>query len=233
MRSVYSQQVCTAQELFVDMLAAKFNMDRLEFRKKFAKLDKLRTVLDKISYAWEDEPAAGCRPGRRRLAGAQAGHGLPGAARLPPRDRESQGVQSDHRPSGHPGGLRHRAGEGRRQSAGNGSADPGRVPRRRGVRTDGQPAPRGRSLPRGQLGQLRLHPAVERAPRQARRSTSCDPDPNEKPAGQGETTVPAARAATACAYANAIGQMPTNWPVSHNQPLHFKPYPTVPPLPTY
>jgi isoquinoline 1-oxidoreductase beta subunit len=58
------------------------------------------------------------------------------------------------------------------------------------------------------------------------------PDPNEKPAGQGETAVPASRAATACAYVAATRQMPSIWPVAHTQPLHFKPYPTVPPLPT-
>ena len=129
-----------------------------------------------------DGPAAGCRPGRRRLAGAQAGDGLHRAARLPPRDGESQGSQGAHRPSGHQGGVRHHSGEGRRQPAGHGSADPGRVPRRRGLRTDGQPAPRGRSLPGGQLGQLRLHPAVERAAQQAR-----DPHPaarSEREAGR-------------------------------------------------
>ena len=60
-----------------------------------------------------------------------------------------------------------------------------------------------------------------------------DPDPMEKPAGQDETAVPVSRAATACAYVAATGQNPHTWPVAHNQPLHFKPYPTVPPLPTY
>lgn len=63
MRSVYSQQVCTAQELFVDQLAAKFGIDRLEFRKKFGKLDKIRTVLDKISYAWETDLPPGVGQG--------------------------------------------------------------------------------------------------------------------------------------------------------------------------
>ena len=55
----------------------------------------------------------------------------------------------------------------------------------------------------------------------------------EKPAGQGETAVPVSRAATACAYVAATGQMPSTWPAAYSQPLHFKPYPTVPPLPTY
>jgi isoquinoline 1-oxidoreductase subunit beta len=66
------------------------------------------------------------------------------------------------------------------------------------------------------------------------------PDPNEKPAGQGETAVPVSRAATACAYARALGQTPTHWPVAHRwssggatqQRLHFEPKPSVPPLPT-
>jgi isoquinoline 1-oxidoreductase beta subunit len=38
-------------------------------------------------------------------------------------------------------------------------------------------------------------------------------------------------AAVACAYARATGTMPTSFPVNHNQPLGFTPYPTIPPLP--
>jgi isoquinoline 1-oxidoreductase beta subunit len=38
-------------------------------------------------------------------------------------------------------------------------------------------------------------------------------------------------AAVACAYARATGTMPTSFPINHNGPLDFTPYPTVPPLP--
>jgi isoquinoline 1-oxidoreductase beta subunit len=38
-------------------------------------------------------------------------------------------------------------------------------------------------------------------------------------------------AAVACAYARATGVVPTTFPINHNAPLGFVPYPTVPPLP--
>ena len=38
-------------------------------------------------------------------------------------------------------------------------------------------------------------------------------------------------AATACAYGRATGTLPTQFPINHNQPLGFTPYPTVPPMP--
>jgi isoquinoline 1-oxidoreductase beta subunit len=38
-------------------------------------------------------------------------------------------------------------------------------------------------------------------------------------------------AAVACAYARATGTLPTSFPINHDQPLGFTPYPTVPPLP--
>ena len=42
---------------------------------------------------------------------------------------------------------------------------------------------------------------------------------------------PPSMAAVACAYARATGTMPTEFPINHNEPLGFIPYPTVPPLP--
>jgi isoquinoline 1-oxidoreductase subunit beta len=49
--------------------------------------------------------------------------------------------------------------------------------------------------------------------------------------GAGELGVAPAMAATACAYARATGTTPTEFPINHNQPLGFTPYPTVPPTP--
>jgi isoquinoline 1-oxidoreductase beta subunit len=51
------------------------------------------------------------------------------------------------------------------------------------------------------------------------------------PGGAGELGVSPAMAATACAYARATGTLPTSFPINHNAPLGFVPYPTVPPLP--
>ena len=38
-------------------------------------------------------------------------------------------------------------------------------------------------------------------------------------------------AAVACAYWRATGTMPTSFPINHDQPLGFTPFPTVPPIP--
>jgi isoquinoline 1-oxidoreductase beta subunit len=51
------------------------------------------------------------------------------------------------------------------------------------------------------------------------------------PGGIGEFGVAATMAATACAYWRATGTFPTQFPINHDQPLGFTPYPTVPPLP--
>jgi isoquinoline 1-oxidoreductase beta subunit len=57
------------------------------------------------------------------------------------------------------------------------------------------------------------------------------PPTSSSPGGAGEFGVAATMAAVACAYGRATGQMPTSFPINHNQPLGFTPYPTVPPLP--
>jgi len=57
------------------------------------------------------------------------------------------------------------------------------------------------------------------------------PPTTDKPGGAGELGVAPVMAATACAYARATATMPTEFPVNHNQPLGFTPYPTVPPIP--
>ena len=57
------------------------------------------------------------------------------------------------------------------------------------------------------------------------------PPTSGTPGGAGELGVAPSMAAVACAYARATGTMPTSFPINHNQPLGFTPYPTVPPLP--
>jgi isoquinoline 1-oxidoreductase beta subunit len=51
------------------------------------------------------------------------------------------------------------------------------------------------------------------------------------PGGAGEFGVCASMAAVACAYGRATGTMPTNFPINHDEPLGFTPFPTVPPIP--
>jgi isoquinoline 1-oxidoreductase beta subunit len=57
------------------------------------------------------------------------------------------------------------------------------------------------------------------------------PATTDEPGGAGEFGVAASMAAVACAYARATGSMPTSFPINHNGPLGFTPYPVVPPLP--
>jgi isoquinoline 1-oxidoreductase beta subunit len=231
MRSVYSQQVCTAQELFVDKLAAKFGMDRLEFRKKFGKLEKIRTVLDKISYAWE----ADLPPGVGQGVGVWLEHKQVTACI----------VQLDCRPETVNRKV-YKARTGPRVIRAAYATIPGKVvinplgmeAQIQGGFLDGVAYALTASLHLQDGHFLEAswdnyaYTRQWNVPLNKLEIHILPPDPNEKPAGQGETAVPASRAATACAYAHAMGEN-THWPVAHNQPLHFEPYPTVPPLPTY
>lgn len=57
------------------------------------------------------------------------------------------------------------------------------------------------------------------------------PPTTGRPGGAGEFGVASSKAATACALARATGTMPTSFPINHNDPLAFTPYPTVPSIP--
>jgi isoquinoline 1-oxidoreductase beta subunit len=57
------------------------------------------------------------------------------------------------------------------------------------------------------------------------------PPTSDEPGGAGEFGVAASMAAVACAYARATGTMPTSFPINHNGPLGFTPYPVIPPIP--
>ncbi|ALE85755.1 molybdopterin cofactor-binding domain-containing protein [Pseudonocardia sp. HH130629-09] len=52
-----------------------------------------------------------------------------------------------------------------------------------------------------------------------------------EPGGAGEFGVAATCGAIACAYVRATGKVPTEFPILHNEPLPFDPYPTIPPVP--
>jgi isoquinoline 1-oxidoreductase subunit beta len=231
MRSVYSQQVCTAQELFVDMLADKFGMDRLEFRHKFAKLDKIRPLLDKLRPAWRTDLPPG------------VGQGV--AVWLEHKQATACLVELDCRPETVNRQVR-QAITGPRVTRAVYATVPGKVV----VNPLGMEAQIQGGFLDGVAYALTASLHLEdghfleaswdnyaytrqwNVPVNKIEIHILPPDPMEKPAGQGETTVPVARAATACAYVRATGEMPSVWPVAHTKPLHFKPYPTVPPLPT-
>ena len=77
-----------------------------------------------------------------------------------PRPSNRDGPRRRHRAAGHQGRLRRRRRPGG-QPARPGGPDDGRDHGRHRAGPDLQPAPARRPLPRGQLGQLLLHPAVE------------------------------------------------------------------------
>jgi isoquinoline 1-oxidoreductase beta subunit len=57
------------------------------------------------------------------------------------------------------------------------------------------------------------------------------PPTTGQPGGAGEFGVAAAKAATAAALGRATGTLPTRFPVNHDGPLGFEPYPYVPSIP--
>ena len=57
------------------------------------------------------------------------------------------------------------------------------------------------------------------------------PSDSGQPGGAGEAGVAASMAAVACAYARAVGEVPTYFPINHRDPLAFTPKPFVPPIP--
>lgn len=57
------------------------------------------------------------------------------------------------------------------------------------------------------------------------------PPTTGQPGGAGEFGVAAAKAAVACALARATGKLPTSFPINHDAPLGFTPYPFVPSIP--
>lgn len=86
--------------------------------------------------------------------------------------------------------------------------------------------PSGRTLPGGQLGQLRLHAAVER-PARVRGGDHAVGVGAAGGCRRGRRG--ASGAAVACAYTRATGQMPKRFPINHDDPIPFEVKPSFPP----
>ena len=173
MRNIYSPDVRVASELVVDQLAATMGMDPYQFRRRF-----LQATSGCSRCSTRSPRSAGgasrCPPGRaqgiaihKEYKGARACLvEIDCRPRRPGRDDPRGG----HRPAGHQGdviavdvGLRDQPARPR-------GADAGRHQRRHRPGADLEPAPARRPLPRGQLGQLLLHAAVEHPARRSRSS---------------------------------------------------------------
>ena len=230
MRSVYSPSVCTAQGLLVDMLADKMGRDRLEFRHQFVKHDKFRTVLEKVGESWSRDLPEGF------------GQGI--ALHQEHKQVMACFVEIDCRPETVNRKVP-KAVTGPRVTRAVFATIPGKVvvnplgleAQIQGGFLDGMALALTSSLHLKDGHFLEAswdnyaYTRQWNVPREKLQVHILPPDPDDKPAGAGEMAVSLSKAAVACAYADAMGKTPQFWPVNHHAPLHFEPYPTVPPLP--
>lgn len=228
-RNVYSPNVCTATELVVDQVAASMDKDPLRFRQDFIRDDRLRAVLDKAASAggWGRSMPAGTAQGiavHKEYKGASACL-----------------VEIDCRPSTVNRTVRD-AYTGPRVTKALFVVDVGLPINPLGVEAqmmggmmDGiaQALSYGLHLEKGAYlegswddafytRQWNVPPTLE---------VIVLPATTGEPGGAGEFGVGTTMAAVACAYARATGKVPTSFPINHDGPLGFEPYPTVPPIP--
>ena len=228
-RNVYSPDVATATEVMVDKLAAAFKKDPLQFRLDFVRDDRLKAVLEKVKTAanW----------GRSMPAGTAQGVAI---------HKEYKGasacvVEIDCRPETVNRHIEEGYG-GPRVTKVVFVADVGLPVNPLGIRAqlmggamDGiaQALTYSAHLQDGHFlegswddaaytRQWNVPPELE---------VIVMPATTGVPGGVGEFGVGTTMAAVACAYGRATGKTPTEFPVNYNEPLHFKPFPTVPPIP--
>jgi isoquinoline 1-oxidoreductase beta subunit len=231
MRNVYSPNVCCAQELVVDMLAAQLGQDRYRFRRAMAKDEKLRTVLDKAAELGQW--------GRNLPRGV--GQGI--ALHREYKQTMACLVELDCRP------------ETVNRKVRDGVTGP-RVTRGVYVTIPGQQAVN----PLGMEAQLQggfMDAIAIALTSSLHLENGCflegswdnyfytrqwntpqdleivilDPDPSEEVPGSGEAAVAASFAAIASAYGAATRTIPTTFPINHRGPLGFEPVPQEPSVP--
>jgi isoquinoline 1-oxidoreductase beta subunit len=230
MRNIYSPNVVTALELVVDELAKKLGKDPVAFRRSFLRDNRLRAVLDKAVTVGQW--------GRALPAGVAQGI----AVHSEYRGAVAVLTEVDTRP----------ATVNRPVPTDEGVTGP-RVTKATIVVDAGLPLnPRG--LEAQMLGGLNdaialiltssLH--IEKGlPKEGSwdnyfytRQWNTPPEVNvvimpatsDSPSGAGELAVAPAAAAIACAYARAVGKMPTTFPINHGT-LSFEPLPLEPSTP--
>jgi isoquinoline 1-oxidoreductase beta subunit len=228
-RNIYSPEVRTATELMVDQLARAFGKDPYDFRREFVRDSRLLAVLDKVASAgqWGRPMAPGTAQGialhdeyKGRAAclveidctPATVNRKIPDACTGPRVTKVVYAVDS---------GL---------------PINPlGLQAQMMGGIMDGIAQALTYSL-HLQDGHF-LEGSWDNAYYSRQWNTPLEidvivmPPTGDSPGGAGEFGVAASMAATACAYGRATGTMPTSFPINHDQPLGFTPFPTVPPLP--
>jgi isoquinoline 1-oxidoreductase subunit beta len=228
-RNVYSPDAATVTELMVDRLAKELGRDPVDLRRSFLRDDRLRAVLDKAASAgnW----------GRSMPAGTAQGIAV---------HKEYKGASAclaeiDCRPATVNRKVRD-AYTGPRVTKVLFVVDVGLPINPLGIEAqmmggimDGiaQALSYGLHLEKGHF----LEGSWDNAfyTRQWNVPPEVDvivmPPTSDSPGGVGEFGVGTSMAAVACAYARATARTPTSFPINHDGPLGFEPYPTVPPIP--
>ncbi|MCB0896830.1 MAG: xanthine dehydrogenase family protein molybdopterin-binding subunit [Nocardioidaceae bacterium] len=229
MRNIYSPDVRAAGELMVDQLARAMKQDPYEFRRAHLRNDRVRAVLDAVADAG--------RWGRSMPSGTAQGIAI---------HKEYKGVSAclveiDCRPRQTRRDIRDGVG-GPRVTKVVFAVDVGLVVNPRGLEAQMQGGINdGIALALTSSLHLRDGHFLEASwdnyfyTRQWNTPPEVDvivmPSDSGQPGGAGEAGVAATFAAVACAYARAVGQVPSYFPVNHRDPLQFRPKPVVPPIP--
>jgi isoquinoline 1-oxidoreductase beta subunit len=228
-RNLYSPDVVTAIELVVDQLAAKMGHDPYSFRRTFAKDDRARAVLDKVAEVGDW--------GRTMAPGTAQGIVL---------HPEYKGfnaalVEIDARPATVNRSIPD-AVTGPRVTKVVFAVDVGLAVNPLGLQAQmlggitegiGQVLTESLHLKDGNF----LEGSWDNYFFTRQWNSPLDvqiivmPPTTGSPGGAGEFGVGTSKAAVACAYARATGIMPTSFPINHDGPLAFTPYPTVPSIP--
>lgn len=228
-RNVYSPDLATATELMVDRVAKEFGRDPMEFRLAFAKDDRMRDVLNAVKKAgnW----------GRQMAPGTAQGI----AMRNEYKGRTACLVEIDCTPATVNRKIR-QAVTGPRVTKLVFAIDVGIPINPLGLKAQVMGgAMDGIAQALTYSHHLKDQNFVEASwdnsayTRQWNVPPEVEiivmPQTTDVAGGAGEASVGTTMAAVACAYARAMGKMPTEFPINHNSPLHFEPYPASPPVP--
>jgi isoquinoline 1-oxidoreductase beta subunit len=228
-RNIYSPNVVTATELMVDQAAAAMGQDPYKFRRTFVRDDHMRAVLDKLAAAGDW--------GRAMAPGTAQGM----AVHSEYKSRGGCLVEIDCRPATVNRSVPD-AYTGPRVTKAVFVVDVGLPINPLGLEAqmmggmmDGiaQALSYSLHLKDGHF----LEGSWDNAYYTRQWNTPFEvqvivlPPTTGTPGGAGELGVAPSMAAVACAYARATGKLPTSFPINHDGPLGFTPYPTVPPLP--
>ncbi|QWF82703.1 molybdopterin cofactor-binding domain-containing protein [Amycolatopsis sp. CA-230715] len=228
MRNIYSPNVVTAEELVVDQLAAKMGKDPVQFRREFLKDERLRATLERAVQVGEW--------GKKLPAGMAQGIALHSEYR----GAVAVLIEIDCRPETVNRKVREGV-TGPRVTRALVVVDPGFAINPRGLEAqmigglnDGIATCLTSSLhikdgmPLEGSWDNYFYTREWNTPLETK--VVIMPDTSSNPCGAGELAVAPAFAATACAYARAVGKMPTTFPINHGT-ISFEPIPLSPSTP--